>query len=73
MKKFEINKRYEAFSGSSLTFEIIKRTTKYITYVEVTHAGRYNESKSEPKTVKIKNWEKGEVFMTKRGATVAAF
>ena len=71
--KFEVGKRYEALSGSVLLFEIVARTAKRITYVEVDHAGRYNERKGEPKTAAIKNWAKGEVFITPRGATVAAF
>ena len=71
--KFEVNKRYEAISGSTLTFEIVKRAGNRVTYVEVQHAGRYNERKSEPKTAKIMNWENREVFITARGATVTAF
>ena len=71
--KFEVNKRYEALSGSVLTFEIIKRTAKRVTYVEIDHTGRYNERKSEPKTATIKIWSKGEVFITSRGATVTAY
>lgn len=71
--KFEIGKRYEALSGSVLLFEIVARTAKRVTYVQIQHAGRYNESKSDPKTAVIKNWQKGEVFITPRGATVAAF
>lgn len=71
--KFETGKRYEAMSGSVLPFEIIKRTAKRITYVEVQHAGRYNERKSEPRTVAIKDWQKGEVFITPNGAIIAAF
>lgn len=73
MKKFEIGKRYEAESGSVSVFEIVKRTAKRVTFVEVQHAGRYNERKSEPKTVAIKSWTNGEeVFFTKNGATVIA-
>ena len=73
MTKFEVGKRYEALSGSVLPFEIIKRTAKRITYVVIDHAGRYNERKSEPKTVTIKNWEKCEVFITAHGDTVTAY
>ena len=73
MKEFEVGKRHEALSGSVLPFEIIKRTAKRITFVTVQHAGRYNESKSEPKTATIKNWQSGEVFITTNGATVAAY
>ena len=73
MKEFEVGKRYEALSGSVLPFEIIKRTAKRITFVTVQHAGKYNESKSEPKTATIKNWQSGEVFMTTNGVTVASY
>ena len=73
MKEFEVGKRYEALSGSVLPFEIIKRTAKRITFVTVQHAGRHNESKSEPKTATIKNWQSGEVFMTTNGVTVASY
>lgn len=73
MFNFEVGKRYEAMSGSPLVFEVVKRTTKRITYVEIQHEGRYNEYKSEPKTASVKMWEKGEVFYTSYGATVAAF
>ena len=73
MTKFEVGKRYEALSGSVLPFEIIKRTAKRITFVTVQHAGRYNESKSEPKTVAIRNWKTGEAFYTRYGATIVAY
>ena len=73
MAKFEVGKRYKALSGSVLPFEIIKRTAKRITFVTVQHAGKYNESKSEPKTATIKNWQSGEVFMTTNGVTVVAY
>ena len=73
MTKFEIGKRYEALSGSVLPFEIIKRTAKRITFVTVQHAGKYNASKSEPKTATIKKWHSGEVFITTNGATVVAY
>ena len=73
MTKFEVGERYEALSGSVLPFEIIKRTAKRITFVTVQHAGKYNESKSEPKTATVKNWQSGEVFMTTNGITVASY
>lgn len=40
----------------------LKRTAKTITYAAVQHAGRYNERKEEPKTVKVRNWDGREVF-----------
>lgn len=42
MKKFEINKKYYE---SGLTFLITGRTAKIIKYVELQHAGRFNEKK----------------------------
>lgn len=72
MKKFEIGKRYLAESGSPLTFEIISRTAKRIKFVEIQHAGRYNEKKGEEKTATIKNWDDTEVFFTSCGATIKA-
>lgn len=73
MAKFEAGKRYEALSGSSIVFEIVKRTAKRITYVEIQHEGRYNEYNSEPKTVAIRNWKTGEAFYTRYGATIVAY
>lgn len=59
MRKFEVGKLY---GEKAVKFEIVKRTPKTITYVEVHHVGRYNEKKSEPKTTKIHDWETREVF-----------
>ena len=39
-KKFEVGKRYYE---SGLAFEIVKRTTKTVTYKAIQHAGRINE------------------------------
>lgn len=59
MRKFEVGKRY---GENAVVFEIIKRTAKTITYAPIYHAGRYNESKREEKTVKIRDWGDREVF-----------
>ena len=40
MRKFEVGKRYYE---SGLAFEIVKRTTKTVTYKAIQHAGRINE------------------------------
>ena len=40
MRKFEVGKRYYE---SGLTFEIVKRTAKTVTYKSIQHAGRINE------------------------------
>lgn len=53
MRTFEAGKRY---GEHAVVFEIVKRTAKTITYAAVQHAGRYNERKEEPKTVKVRNW-----------------
>ncbi len=62
MRKFEVGKRYS--ESNAVKFEIVKRTAKTITYVQILHAGRFNETKSEPKRTKIHNWEDREVFFT---------
>lgn len=62
MRKFEIGKRY--FERESLQYEIVARTAKTVKYVEVQHAGRFNEKKSETKSKKIINWDDREVFFT---------
>lgn len=60
MRRFEINK---AYYESGLTFLITGRTAKTIKYIEVQHAGRFNERRSEEKKAVIKNWDDREVFM----------
>ena len=60
MKKFEINKKYYE---SGLTFLVTGRTAKTIKYVELQHAGRFNEKRSEEKKAAIKNWDDREVLM----------
>ena len=59
MKKFETGKRYYE---SGITFEIVKRTAKTITYKALQHAGRFNERILKEATAKIHNWETKEVF-----------
>lgn len=51
MRKFEVGKRYK--ETDSIEFEIIKRTAKFVTYVEIQHAGRFNERRCEPKEQKF--------------------
>lgn len=57
MRTFEAGKRY---GEHAVVFEIVKRTAKTITYAAVQHAGRYNERKEEPKTVKVRKlgWQR---------------
>ena len=68
MKKFEVGKIY---GEHSVKFEIVGRTNKFISFVKVQHAGRYNERKSEVKRTKIVDWETKEVFFV-NGETVEA-
>ena len=63
MRTFEAGKRY---GEHAVVFEIVKRTAKTITYAAVQHAGRYNERKEEPKTVKVRNWDGREVRSEER-------
>ena len=60
MRRFEINK---AYYESGLTFLITGRTARTIKYIEVQHAGRFNERRSEEKKAVIKNWDDREVLM----------
>lgn len=59
MKKFETGKRYYE---SGLTFEIVKRTAKTVTYRAIQHAGRFNERILKEATAKVHNWETREVI-----------
>lgn len=60
MRKFEIGQRYYE---SGITFQITRRTEKVVKYVEVQHAGRFNERRSEERKAKIKGWNDREVFL----------
>ena len=53
MRKFEVGKRYYE---SGLTFEIVKRTAKTVTYKAIQHAGSCNERVVKEATTKIKDW-----------------
>ena len=59
MKAFEIGKRYYE---SGVTYEIVKKTAKTVTYKAIQHAGRSNERVLEQKTVKLQIWGEKEVF-----------
>ena len=55
MKKFEVNSSYYE---SGLTFLITGRTEKAVKYVEVQHAGRFNERRA---TLRI--WNDKEILL----------
>ncbi len=59
MMKFEAGKKYYE---SGVTFEIVKRTAKTITYKALQHAGSFNERILKEATTKIHDWETKEVF-----------
>ena len=59
MRKFEIGKRY---AQDGVTYEIIKRTAKTVTYKALQHAGRFNERVLKEATAKVRKWETKEVF-----------
>ena len=60
MRKFEVGKRYYE---SGLTFEIVKRTDRTVTYKAIQHAGRINERVLKEATTKVKDWETREVIL----------
>ena len=60
MKKFEVNSSYYE---SGLTFLITGRNEKVVKYVEVQHAGRFNERRSEEKRATLKIWNDREVLL----------
>ncbi len=59
MRKFEAGKRYHV---SGVTFEIVKRTEKTVTYKALQHEGRSNERVMKEATTKIHDWKTREVF-----------
>lgn len=68
MKAFEIGKRYYE---SGVTYEIIKKAAKTVTYKAIQHAGKSNERVLEQKTVKLQTWGRKEVFCV-RSRTIEA-
>lgn len=68
MKAFEIGKRYYE---SGVTYEIIKKTAKTVTYKAIQHAGKINERVLEQKTAKLQTWGRKEVFCV-RSRTIEA-
>lgn len=60
MRKFEVGKRY--FGSSVRPYEIVKRTAKTVTYIQIDHVGRANERIADKRTVKIDVWGDTEVI-----------
>ena len=59
-RRFEVGKTYT--ENDVLVFEVVKRTAKFLTYVEIQKYGKYNETREEPKRTKIHDWDTREVF-----------
>ena len=70
---FEIGNRYAEDGSDWKQYEIISRQGNSITYVQILHTERYNEKRSEQKKAKVKQWKKGEVFITSYDRTVTAY
>ena len=70
---FEIGKRYAEYGSDWKQFEIISRKGNSITYVKIQHTGQYNEKSGEPKKAKVKQWQKGEVFITAGDETITSY
>lgn len=61
MRKFEVGKRY--FEEESKVYEVVSRTAKTLTIVEIRHAGRFNEERLEAKKIKVREWDGREVIL----------
>ena len=70
---FEIGNRYAEDGSDWKQYEIISRQGNTVTYVKLQHTEQYNEKKSETKKAKVKQWRKGEVFITSHDKTVTAY
>lgn len=65
MRRFEVGKRYE---DGGFTFEVVRRTAKFVTLKEIRHAGRFNETVKDIIRLKVYEWPTGEeVFLSKYG------
>ena len=60
MKMFEVGKIY---GEDAVKYEVVKRTKKTVTVVEVHHFGKFNEKRRNERTVKISNWNGREVIL----------
>ncbi len=60
MKKFEVGKRY--FEEAANVYEVVSRTAKTLTIVEIRHAGRFNEKRLEEKKIRVREWDGVEVI-----------
>lgn len=57
---FEVGKIY---GEDAVKYEIVKRTKKTATIVEVHHFGKFNENKRNERKVKISDWNGNEALV----------
>lgn len=57
---FEVGKIY---GEDAVKYEVVKRTKKTVTIVEVHHFGKFNENRRNEKKVKISNWNGKETLV----------
>lgn len=60
MKMFEVGKIY---GEDAVKYEVIKRTKKTVTVVEVHHFGKFNEKRKNEKKVRISDWNGAEALV----------
>lgn len=60
MKMFEVGKIY---GEDAVKYEVVARTKKTVTVVEVHHFGKFNEKRRNERTVKISNWNGREAIL----------
>ena len=57
---FEVGKIY---GEDAVKYEVVKRTKRTVTIVEVHHFGKFNEKRRNERKVKISNWDGKEVLV----------
>lgn len=57
---FEVGKIY---GEDAVKYEVVARTKKTVTVVEVHHFGKFNEKRRNERTVKISNWNGREAIL----------
>lgn len=60
MRKFEVGKVY---GEDEVKYEVVKRTAKFVTILEVHHFGKFNETKKNERKVKVSLWDETEALV----------
>ena len=60
MRKFEVGKVY---GEDAVKYEVVKRTAKFVTILEVHHFGKFNETKKNERKVKVSLWDETEALV----------